>query len=155
MAVDGTPEQAAEKIVEFARAGADRIVLSFPDSDWRTQYELAARAAESAWSALPYRRTATAGNQTSCGGWARVTLDVGREPGTYAFDNPIGTDILDAGLADALEAGVREGLAGEARTVRVHRAWVHAVDANERVFHRAGRDAAAAALAAARAGERR
>ncbi|MFK4069754.1 LLM class flavin-dependent oxidoreductase [Streptomyces sp. NPDC029674] len=155
MAVDGTPERAAEKIVEFARSGADRIVLSFPGADWRTQYERAARAAELAWRVLPFRRTATAGNQTNCAGWARVTLDVEREPGTYAFVNPIGTEILDAGLAEALEEGVREGLAGEARTVRVHRAWVHEVDANERVFHRAGREAVAAALAAERAGARR
>ncbi|MFH8610775.1 hypothetical protein ACH4D5_25190 [Streptomyces sp. NPDC018029] len=100
-------------------------------------------------------KTATAGSQTGCGGWARVTLDVEREPGTYAFVNPISTEVLDAGLAEALEEGVREGLAGEERTVRVHRAWVHAVDANERVFHRAGREAVAAALAAERSGARR
>lgn len=155
MVVDGTPERAAEKIVEFARSGADRIVLSFPEADWRTQYELAARAAELAWGALPFRRTATAGSQTGCGGWAPVTLDVEREPGPYAFVNPVSTEVLDAGLAEALEEAVREGLAGEERTVRVHRVWVHAVDANERVFHRAGREAVAAALAAERSGARR
>lgn len=152
MPVDGTPERAAEKIVEFARAGVDRLVLSFPETDWRTQYELAAQAAELARRELPVRRTATAGNQTGCGGWARVTLDLEREPAAYAFLNSLGTDVLDASLATALEEGVREALAGEARTVRVHRAWVHEVDANEWVFREAGRRAVTEALAAERAG---
>ncbi|MEU7581282.1 LLM class flavin-dependent oxidoreductase [Streptomyces sp. NPDC041068] len=155
MPVDGTPERAAEKIVEYGRAGVDRLVLGFPDADWRTQYELAAQAVELARAELPIRRTATAGNQTSCGGWARVTLDVGRERGTYTFVNPLGMDVLDAALAGALEEGVREGLAGEARTVRVHRAWVHEVDAHERVFRDAGRAAVSEALAAERAGRSR
>ncbi len=155
MPVDGTPERAAEKIVEFARAGVDRLVLGFPDADWRTQYERAAQAAESARRELPIRRTATAGSQTGCGGWARVTLDLEREPGTYDFLNSLGKDVLDDGLAEALEEGVREGLAGEARTVRVHRAWVHEVDANERVFREAGRKAVTEALAAERTDGRR
>ncbi|MEU7645028.1 LLM class flavin-dependent oxidoreductase [Streptomyces huasconensis] len=146
--VEGTPERAAEKLVEFARAGADRIVLSFSDADWRTQYELAARAMESARAVLPVRRTATAGSQTSCGGWARVTLDVERETGTYAFTNPLGDDALPADLAEALEEGVREGLAGQNRVVRVHRAWVHEVDAHPGVFRAAGRTAVTEALAA-------
>lgn len=149
--VEGPPERAAEQLVEFARAGADRIVLSFPDTDWRTQYELAARAMESARAVLPVRRTATAGNQTSCGGWARVTLDVERATGTYAFVNPLSDDALPADLAEALEEGVRDGLAGQARAVRVRRAWVHEVDAHPRVFREAGRKAVTEALAAERA----
>ncbi|MEU1332822.1 LLM class flavin-dependent oxidoreductase [Streptomyces sp. NPDC005865] len=157
------PPEAAEVIVAYARAGVDRLVLRFPVADWRTQYELAAQAAQLARSALPLRSTATAGNQTGCGGWARVTLDVerrrgsgaGEGAGTYSFVNPLGADHLEDEFAAALEEGVREGLAGEARTVRVHRAWVHAVDANESVFRRAGREAVTKALAAERAGTER
>ncbi|MYY80362.1 MULTISPECIES: hypothetical protein [unclassified Streptomyces] len=83
MPVDGTPERAAERIVEFARAGVARLVLGFPDADWRTRYELAAQAA---------------------------------------------------------------------RAVRVHRAWVHEVDANERVFREAGRQAVTEAPTAGHTG---
>ncbi len=152
--VEGTPERAAEKLVEFARAGADRIVLSFSDTDWRTQYELAARAMESARAVLPVRRTATAGSQTSCGAGPRHARRRARD-GTYAFTNLLGGDALPADLAEALEEGVREGLAGQDRVVRVHRAWVHEVDAHPGVFRAAGRTAvteALAALAAERAG---
>ncbi|MGA4846936.1 LLM class flavin-dependent oxidoreductase [Streptomyces sp. G5(2025)] len=152
MLVEGTPQRAAEKLVEFARAGADRIVLSFPDTDWRTQYDLAARAMASARAVLPVRRTATVREQTSCGsGWARVTLDVERATGAYAFINPLGADALPADLAEALEEGVREGLAGQDRAVRVRRAWVQEVDAHPGVFREAGRKAVTEALAAERA----
>ncbi|GAA2915871.1 LLM class flavin-dependent oxidoreductase [Streptomyces thioluteus] len=44
MVVEGSPEQAAERIVEFASAGADRIVFSTYDRSWRKQYELLAEA---------------------------------------------------------------------------------------------------------------
>ncbi|MBM7170510.1 hypothetical protein JQK87_19375 [Streptomyces sp. G44] len=148
MLVEGTPERAAEKLVEFARAGAGRIVLSFPGTDWRTQCELAARAMESARAVLPVRRTATAGSRTGCGGRARVTLDVERVTGAYAFIDPLGDDALPADLAEALEQGVREGLAGQDRAVRVRRAWVHEVDAHPAVFRAAGRTAVTEALAA-------
>ncbi|GAA0410154.1 LLM class flavin-dependent oxidoreductase [Streptomyces luteireticuli] len=46
MVFDGSPEQAAERIVEFAEAGADRIVFSTYDPGWRKQYELLAEAVE-------------------------------------------------------------------------------------------------------------
>ncbi|MEU8957746.1 LLM class flavin-dependent oxidoreductase [Streptomyces sp. NPDC048518] len=161
--ISAEPPQAAEVMVTYAQAGADRLVLRLPDADWRAQYELAAQAAQLARSALPLRSTATAGSQTGCGGWARVTLDVerrrksgaGEGRGTYAFVNPLGADHLEDAFAAALEEGVREGLAGEARTVRVHRAWVHAVDANESVFRRVGCQAVTEALAAERAGTER
>ncbi|GHF55350.1 hypothetical protein GCM10010218_41050 [Streptomyces mashuensis] len=42
--VRGGPRQAAERLAEFAAAGADHIVLSTYDSDWRKQYELLAEA---------------------------------------------------------------------------------------------------------------
>ncbi|MBH1939204.1 LLM class flavin-dependent oxidoreductase [Streptomyces sp. AV19] len=44
MVIDGSPERAAERIAEFAAAGADRIVFSTYDPAWQKQYELLAEA---------------------------------------------------------------------------------------------------------------
>ncbi|WP_157868554.1 LLM class flavin-dependent oxidoreductase [Streptomyces caatingaensis] len=50
MVIEGGPQQAAERIAEFAAAGADRIVFSTYAPDWRKQYELLAEAIELARS---------------------------------------------------------------------------------------------------------
>lgn len=97
-----------------------------------------------------------AGTQLNCGGLAVVTMDFAPLPAEAAtpfeFTSDLGPEELPGELAAALRTGAQETLAegrGEDPVrvrVRLRRALVHPVDANEFRFRQAGRIAAMEAL---------
>ena len=44
MPITGSPQQVAERLAEYAEAGARHVVLGTSSGDWRRQWELIAEA---------------------------------------------------------------------------------------------------------------